>query len=85
MWIITREINEYRQDGEYFFAAYSRQPTLTQLALLFYDKSIDELTDDEILFITSVKRGGGQDACYPDGNGNEWFTLHNVEEGKRFK
>lgn len=31
MWILTREINEYDQDGAYFEKAWVEKPTYTQL------------------------------------------------------
>lgn len=31
IWVLTREINEYDQDGEYFEAAWPQKPTADQL------------------------------------------------------
>lgn len=31
VWILTREINEYDQDGRYFEAVFARKPSLSQL------------------------------------------------------
>jgi hypothetical protein len=39
LYIITREINEYDQDGEYFVAGFIQEPTTTQFA----DLGIDHL------------------------------------------
>lgn len=33
MWIITRCINEYDQDGDYFFAAFTEHPSLNEIML----------------------------------------------------
>lgn len=36
IWVLTREINEYDQDGEYFVAAWNEKPThqmLTELGV----------------------------------------------------
>lgn len=32
MWILTREINQYDQDGEYFVACWTEKPSADQIA-----------------------------------------------------
>lgn len=69
MWIVTREIYEKNQDGEYFVAAYYKKPGFQQLRNLLPDKSdatIERLT-----------RGGG--IHHGD---DEWFHLIEVREGE---
>ena len=61
VWVVTREINEYNQDGEYFVAAFKSKPTFQQLKKLLNgdDVTIDKLT-----------RGGGR-----QGTEYEWYNL----------
>ena len=34
MWIVTRAINDYNQDGDYFVAAFINKPTFQDLKKL---------------------------------------------------
>lgn len=70
MWIVTRNINEYDQDGEYFVSAYVEKPSFNQLKELIEgdDKTIGKLT-----------RGGGRQKYE-----YEWYHLHEVKDGERF-
>ena len=69
MWVGTREINQYDQDGEYFVGVFTGKPTFVQLKEMLClegDVTIGKLT-----------RGGGR-----EGTENEWYYLREVEEGK---
>jgi|GEM_PF-2314930 len=60
IWILTREINQYDQDGEYFVGAWNQKPThqmLTELGVP--QKRLRKVLD-----------GGGR--VYPE---EEWFYL----------
>ena len=69
MWVVTREINEYNQDGEYFVSAYMDKPTFKQLKELISanDKTIGKLT-----------RGGGRQKIE-----DEWYYLREVSDGQK--
>lgn len=85
MWIITREINQYDQDGEYFFAAFNDKPDSEQLCQLFYKRSLKDLIenykdkDNAIKFIVHILNGGGRQR-----KENEWFFLNEVKEGEEY-
>jgi hypothetical protein len=66
MWVVTREINEYDQDGAYFVAVYTDMPDFTQLKAL-----LPQETDTTIGKLT---RGGGREK-----DEQEWFYLEEVE------
>ena len=79
MFIITRCVNAYDQYGEYFFSAFNTEPKLSELAQLFYKKELDKLTDDQIMFLTNLKRGGGRQHVE-----DTWYHLHEQVIGKEF-
>ena len=67
IWVVTRGINQYDQDGEYFVAAYHEKPTFQQLK---------ELIKQDDVTVGKLTRGGGQQS-----NEYEWWWLQEVEEG----
>lgn len=70
MFIVTRCINEYYQEGEYFVAAYKVKPTYEQLKKLLTrcdDEAIDYLLED----------GGGRIR-----KEDEWWYLRQINSGK---
>lgn len=77
IYVITYEINQYDQEGEYFYAAFLNEPKLAELSQLFFEKTIDELEDEQILFLSHVKSGGGRKH-----NEHLWYNMHFVNEGK---
>jgi hypothetical protein len=60
IWVLTREINQYNQDGEYFVGAWRKKPTHQQLTEVGVPQ--DRLS--------MVLEGGGR--VYPE---EEWFYL----------
>jgi len=61
MWILTREINEYDQDGAYFEAAFENEPILFDLAHHFYpSESFDKLSTEQMDFLVHIAKGGGR-------------------------
>lgn len=64
VWVLTREINQYDQDGEYFQAAWPEKPTRAQLKEALCDPANDALID-------RVMDGGGRTEKLED----EWFHL----------
>ena len=70
MWIVTGQVNEYDQFGEYFVAAYKEKPNFKQLKKL--------LNKDDVT-VGKLTRGGGRqniEDC--------WYNLRRVEEGKNY-
>lgn len=64
MWILTREINDYNQDGQYYVKAFINKPSREELKKYGI---IEESYIDHIL------NGGGR-----EDNETEWFYL--IEE-----
>ena len=69
LWIVTREINQYDQDGEYFVAAFDHKPDFKELQILLPDQS--DVT------IGKLTRGGGR-----QNSEDEWFLLFEVKSGQ---
>lgn len=51
IWVLTSEVNDYNQKGEYFKGVFSKMPTILDLK----NKGIDEGTAEHLL-----KTGGGR-------------------------
>ena len=68
VWVLTRSINDYNQDGEYFEAAFAQKPTLERLAKHFGGGGV--------AFLKHVRNGGGRREYE-----NEWYDLSEVELG----
>ncbi len=67
-WIVTREINEYDQDGEYFVGVFDNKPSFIDLKkMLLYENDVT---------IGKLTRGGGR-----QNTENVWFNLIEVEVG----
>lgn len=77
MYIITREINEYNQDGKYFVAAFTKLPTIEQLrkALHIPENDDKELETRNIELFNHILGGGGR-RNYE----NEWYNLMDYTE-----
>jgi len=69
MWIVTSEVNDYDQYGEYFVCAFIEKPTKKQLT-----KSTG-FTDES--FLRHLLKGGGR----KKGEG-EWYHLTEYKEGE---
>lgn len=63
IWVLTREVNEYDQFGEYFVAAFPSKPHHSQL-------TANNVSQDRL---RHVLNGGGR-----LGNEYEWFYLREV-------
>jgi len=72
MWILTKEINEYNQEGEYFVSCYSKKPTFAQLK-----NTLPLLDHEEIHHI--LDNGGGR-----INNNPAWYFLFEWTEGVRY-
>jgi len=71
-WIVTREIYEYDQDGEYFVGVFDEKPNFKSLK-----EMLPELSD---ITIGKLTRGGGR-----QNNEYEWYKLIKIEVGKSFE
>lgn len=65
IWVLTREINQYDQDGEYFVSAWNEKPTHQTLKLFGVPENR----------LRHVLNGGGR-----VGSENEWFFLKKLGE-----
>ncbi len=65
IWVLTREINEYDQDGEYYVKAFNHKPTHQELS------SAGVPTTS----LRHVLNGGGRTERYE----HEWFHLREEE------
>lgn len=64
VWVLTREINEYDQHGEYFVSVFGSKPTHEQLTELMAPRNR----------LRHVLNGGGR-RCFE----NEWFHLRTID------
>lgn len=79
MWVLTRALDHYGQEGEYFVAVYKYRPTYGQLMTVFEEidgeHSFSRRNNRE--FLEHLLRGGGR-----RNNEYEWFILKKYEEGQ---
>lgn len=68
MWILTRAINDYNQDGDYFVAGWTNKPTAEQLAPLLSTNSVEH-----------VLSGGGREKYE-----HCWYYLTEIQEGEEY-
>lgn len=71
LWVITREINEYNQEGEYFVAVFKDKPTKEELIKLLPnepEKYVDHL-------LTGGDRLDKED---------EWYNLYEIKYGVNY-
>jgi hypothetical protein len=87
MWIITRAINQYDQDGDYMFSAYvCDKPSREELRILFYGTKYNPTVhdkkdrDDREKFISNLLNGGGRMDVE-----NEWYYLTEIKSGEIYK
>ena len=72
LWIVTRAINAYDQEGDYFVAAYIDKPDFHQLK-----KLLPKETD---VTVGKLARGGGKHC-----GDNEWYYLTEIEQGRYYQ
>ncbi len=79
IWVVTRAINDYRQDGDYFVGIVEEDPfdeevphsyDLARLLPLWNSDRIAQLIDT----------GGGR-----QGTENEWYYLNEIESGQEYQ
>lgn len=68
IWVLTREINEYCQDGAYFEHAWTHKPTAQEVASVCgYDPDSD--------VVKHILSGGGR-----QGIENRWYHLERFDQ-----
>lgn len=68
MWILTKEINEYYQEGAYFVCAFESKPSVDTLSSI--------LKDERLAIHLSINGGGRV------GVENEWYYLKEYSNGE---
>ena len=79
MFVLTKAVNDYNQFGDYLETVFSTSPTLTDLSKYFYNTTLENLEDEQILFLTHIKRGGGR-----QNTENEWYVLDELKSGEKY-
>ena len=71
MWVVTRAINQYDQDGDYLVCVFENKPTFKDLKkILPYESDVT---------IGKLTRGGGR-----QGIEGEWFFLSELKSGELY-
>lgn len=75
VWILTYEINDYNQEGEYFLAAFDKKPDHQKLAQALRGQQ-NNPSDimSALALIEHILKGGGR-----RGAENHWYGLQEVE------
>lgn len=77
VWVLTRAINDYNQDGAYFVAVFESKPDLKRLAETMAYRGYRDVNTDiytAIAKLEHIRTGGGR-----QGVEDEWFSLDEVE------
>ena len=74
VWVLTRGINEYDQDGEYFEAVFAEKPTVKKLAETLKGKIHISDIMEALVLCEHILSGGGR-----QGVEEVWFNLKEVE------
>lgn len=70
MYILTREINEYDQDGDYFVDVFPYKPTVEEIAEAIKEKTVCMDARGILELCIHIQHGGGRRDTE-----NEWFLL----------
>lgn len=72
IWILTREHNQYDQEGEYFVAAFASKPTHGRLAKVLSGDGYANLADvmAAVAYLEHVLEGGGREE-----DEDVWYNL----------
>ena len=76
VWVLTYEINDYDQHGEYFLEVFRDKPSLQQLAEYFGKTgglSMPSNTMLAVAFLEHLRNGGGRQDTE-----REWYYLREV-------
>lgn len=71
MWVVTRAINEYDQDGDYLVCVFKDKPTFQDLKKILPDE------DDDVIH-NLIRGGGRRDVEYV------WYFLTELASGELY-
>lgn len=71
MWVVTRSINQYNQEGDYFVCVFENKPTFQEL------KNV--LKNESDATIGKLTRGGGRQDTE-----EEWYFLTELKSGELY-
>ena len=77
VWVLTRSINEYNQEGEYFEGVWADKPTIEQLVSFFKGDNMNAYYSNitaALDFFLHLQNGGGR-----RGHEDEWYELSEVD------
>lgn len=74
VWVLTYEVNDYDQHGEYFLAVYAKKPTIEQIIDATKKSAPHNDVHALLKFCLHVQAGGGR-----RGTEHTWFHLREVE------
>lgn len=84
MWVITRAINEYYQDGDYFVACYKNKPSFEEFVkVVAKSEGWRENHFDEVDEIERVRRYYENKGRFS--NENSWYFLSEIKEGEVYQ
>jgi predicted nucleic acid-binding protein len=72
VWVLTREINEYYQDGKYFVAVFATWPSIQELAQVLTNHTPRNLMEAVVL-LEHIRAGGGRQKTE-----DIWFNLDEI-------
>ena len=70
MWVVTRSVNDYNQDGDYLEGIFDHKPSVNELM---------ELLECNEEYAEHVQNGGGR--RYFDG---VWYFLTEMKSGEKY-
>ena len=75
VWILTYEVNNYDQEGEYFLAAFDKKPDHQKLAESLRGASgVPSDIMSALALLEHILKGGGR-----RGDEQRWYSLEEVE------
>lgn len=72
IWVLTRSINDYNQDGEYFEMAWDHKPSLQELANQLVGRGEGDVMQ-AVSLLLHIEAGGGR-----QGFEDTWYHLRQV-------
>lgn len=78
IWILTRAINAYDQEGDYFMSAWLQKPTRQELLKLLYEGSGEnkDYNSRHHAKVGHILEGGGREKIE-----HEWYYLKEIKSG----
>ena len=57
IWVLQYEANEYDQHGFYSIRYFTEKPTLQQLSQSKFNKKVEELDEEKIIWLVGILKG----------------------------